>query len=69
MLNEKKICCAVLRRAAPTSAQRAQLRRLVAGALDRTAADAAQAWWRTMFLGAGEDDSLRAPPAGFFKWK
>ena len=33
-----------------------------------TAADAAQAWWRTMFLGAGEDDSLRAPPAGFFKW-
>ena len=34
-----------------------------------TAADAAQAWWRTMFLGAGEDDSLRAPPAGFFKWK
>ena len=34
-----------------------------------TAQDAAQAWWRTMFLGAGEDDSLRAPPAGFFKWK
>ena len=34
-----------------------------------TAADAAQAWWRTMFLGAGEDDSLRAPPASFFKWK
>ena len=34
-----------------------------------TAADAAQAWWRTMFLGAGEDDSLKAPPAGFFKWK
>ena len=34
-----------------------------------TAQDAAQAWWRTMFLGAGEDDSLKAPPAGFFKWK
>ena len=28
-----------------------------------TAQDAAQAWWRTMFLGAGEDDLLRAPPA------
>lgn len=34
-----------------------------------TAQSSAQAWWRTMFLGAGEDDSLRAPPAGFYKWK
>ena len=31
-----------------------------------TAQDAARAPWRTMFLGAGGDYLLRAPPAGFF---